>query len=258
MIHLTHKNLCIWLFGVCAVFLAAIGIIVPSVQWGLPPWKWVILGLIFAAVLAATIQLVKQSSEDHDREEKEAKRDEMQESIVTQLKQLVPRGSPTSENIATQSMNPPVNFDASKYFLTAYHSMFTEDVEKRIRVAAEQNKSHYAPEDFYTKFISVGFVAYLHDITWAYIFKSQILMMIEMNRRGGYLPIAEANKFYDQAVIDYPNVYSTYSFDQWIAFLAGESLFLKHPSNMLEISTRGRDLLSYLGHYSRTADQKVG
>lgn len=123
---------------------------------------------------------------------------------------------------------------------------------------AEQNRSYCTPEDFYAEFIGVGLVAYIHDMTWAYIFKSQLLMLTELNRSGGFLPVAEAKKFYDRAVIDYSDNYAHYSFEQWMAFMHSHGLPIRHPSEMLEITVHGRDLLAYLGHNSRTADQKIG
>jgi hypothetical protein len=88
------------------------------------------------------------------------------------------------------SMQPPVDFNAAQFFRLAYHSDWTADVEKRIRIAAHQNQPNVC-EDFYAKFIGVGMVAYYHDIVWAYIFKSQITMLMELNRRGGLMPLAD-------------------------------------------------------------------
>ena len=264
VIHLTSKNFCIWLFGVCALLLAAISIIVPSSQWGLSPLKWIIFALVIVAAIAVTVQLLMQSREDHKRDEKEAKRDEIQQSMAAQLAQLSPRDTDTSlslrvaNNGATQPLTPPVNFDAASYFRVSYHSQLTEDIEKRIRIAAEQNKSYCSPEDFYAKFIGVGLVSYFHDITWAYIFKSQILMLTEMNRRGGVLPVTEARKFYDNAACGSQSFYANYSLDQWIEFMTAHALLIRHPSEMLEITVRGRDFLSYSAHYSRNPDERNG
>ena len=248
----------------CVVLIAVIGLIVPSDHWLLPPWKWAIFGLAIAAFAGLTTQLFLQSREDDKRDEKDAKRDQIQQNLVAQLEQLAPKATDTSKGLmavatgSPQPLSPPVLFDAANYFRTAYHSLLTEDVEKRIRIAAEQNKPYCSPEDFYTKFIGTGLVAYIHDITWAYIFKSQILMLTELNRRGGFLPISDAQAFYHQAVTDYPNIYTNYSFQQWMNFMLEQGLFIAHPSNMLEITVRGRDFLAYSGHNSRTADQKSG
>jgi len=157
-------------------------------------------------------------------------------------------------NLGAQS---PVNFDAPLFFRTAYHSNWTRDVENRIRLAAHQNEPN-DHESFYARFIGIGYVAYHHDMTWAYIYKSQVLMLTELNRRGGMMASADARPFYDRATAEYPSVYGNYSFDQWLAFIIGRVLILRHPSDMLEITVGGRDFLSYLAHYSRSADDRKG
>lgn len=123
-LHVTSKNWFNWLSGVCIVFLTAIGILVPSDNWGLQPWKWVILALLVLAVIGFTVQLFIQSREDHDRQNSESKRDERQAGIetkLTEMTQLVSSGNvkaPStlvveSSPVATQPMIPPVLFEAA-------------------------------------------------------------------------------------------------------------------------------------------------
>ncbi len=247
------------------VALAIIPMFVDAADLQQRGWQLVIWGIVAVALVALLVQMLMQSKEDHERERKESKRDEVQQTIMTQLSQLSGSGNTetsVSLRIATTAsqpvLNPPVNFDSAAYFRVAYQSAFTEDLDRRIRVAAELNKSYLPPEEFYPRFIGTGLVAYLHDITWAYIFRSQFLMMTELNRRGGFLPVSEAKSFCDRAMAEYPQVYTNYTFDQWLTFIQHEGLVIRHPSEMLEISTRGRDFLAYSGHNSRTADQKRG
>jgi hypothetical protein len=77
------------------------------------------------------------------------------------------------------SIQAPVSFDATQYFRLSYHSDWTAEAEKWIRLAAQQNEPN-DHEGFYAKFIGIGLVAYHHDIVWAYIFKSQFLMLMEL------------------------------------------------------------------------------
>jgi len=60
-----------------------------------------------------------------------------------------------------------------------------------------------ATKGFYAKFIGVGVVAYCHDAAWAYIFRSQLLMLMELNGRNGLIPVAHARIYYDQAAAKY-------------------------------------------------------
>jgi hypothetical protein len=265
MLHLTRKNWFVWVAGVCVVLLAAIAVLVPSDHWGLPPWKWIIFALVGLAIIGLTIQLFVQSREDQERELRDSKLDARQQGIeakLTEITQLVSKDTylavSTSTNSIEPPLNPPVDFDASKYFRTAHQSAWTADVEKRIRIAAAQNKAYFTTEEFYSKFIGVGLVAYMPDITWAYIWKSQILMLAELNKQNGTMTLDAAKTFYTGGSTDYPSNYIHYSFDQWLGFMTTQGLIIVHPSKMLEITVRGRDFLSNMAHNSRTADQRIG
>jgi len=158
---------------------------------------------------------------------------------------------------ALHGQTPQITFNAKEAFRLAYYSSLTAETENNIKITANR----YNPNDreaFYVRFIGVGLVAYMHDMTWAYIFKSQILMLQEMNHRNGLLALADAKNFYDKAVIGYPAIYAAYSFEQWIAFMKIEQLLVRHPTDMLEISHRGRDFLKYLAHWGRKVDLKHG
>jgi hypothetical protein len=160
-----------------------------------------------------------------------------------------------AQNPSILPVQSPVNFDAAEHFRLAYHSDLTAEGEKNIKLAAAQNQ----PDDregFLAKIIGIGMVSYVHDLTWAYIFKSQILMITELNRRNGMMPLADAKSFYDEAAIACSKVYVNYSFDQWIKFVITQQLVLKHPSDMLEITMRGKDFLKYLTHWGRYADER--
>lgn len=144
----------------------------------------------------------------------------------------------------------PVNFDAVTFFRQAYTSALTGEAEKNFRLAAQQNQPNDR-EGFLLKIMGIGLVAWVHDLTWSSIFKSQLLMLLELNKRNGLLPLVDAKTYYDQAAIDFPRTYANYTFDQWIAYLKGETLIIHHASNMLEITLKGKDLLKYLTHWGR-------
>jgi hypothetical protein len=151
---------------------------------------------------------------------------------------------------ALQGQTPQVGaFNAREWFRLSYHSPVTAEIENNIKIIAEQNQpgDH---ESFYARFIGVGLVSYFHDMTWAYIFKSQLLLLAETNRRIVHqLPLSDAKVYYDRATEQYPKVYENYSFQQWMNYMFSEQLLIKHPSDMLEITYRGNDLLKYLAHW---------
>jgi hypothetical protein len=152
---------------------------------------------------------------------------------------------------------PKPQFDAQTFFKTAYYSPVTAELEKNILIVANEKEPNN-PLGFLSRFIGVGGVATMHDQTWFTIYKSQILMLQDMNRRNGVLPLSDAKTYYDQAVLAYHQLYAKYSFDQWISYLKGQQLILQHPSNMLEITWRGKDFLKYLTHWGRYPDARIG
>lgn len=147
----------------------------------------------------------------------------------------------------------PGNFDATTYFQQAYNSPLQPEVENNVRTAATQNQPNDR-EGFFVKLIGIGLIGYMYDIAWAYIFRSQILLMMELNRK--ILPIAEVKAFYDRAAAENPQPYSSYSFDSWMNFLKSHVLLIHYPTDMVAITERGRDFLKYLVHWGRYADDR--
>jgi hypothetical protein len=161
-------------------------------------------------------------------------------------------GIPTLSALLGQS--PSVDFNVKKFFALAHYSPVTAEIEKNIKIVAQQN----FPKDreaFYARFIGVGVVAYQHDQTWLMIFGSQLKAMAEMGSRG-LIPLADLKKHYDKAVVDYPRTYGDYSFEQWVDFMKSRLLIATYPSQMVELSFNGQDFLKYLAHVGRNVDGK--
>jgi hypothetical protein len=168
---------------------------------------------------------------------------------------------PSGQGSLSQTKGPvsllttPANFNAANYFRLAYHSPLTEEAENNIRKVA----ADYQPNDregFYAKLIGVGLIAYVYDLIWFGIFRSQLLALLELNRRNGMLPLAEIRAFYNQAAATYPEGYAGYSFDQWLSFMSNWLLVIVYPSNMVEITIRAKDFLKYLLHNGREPHQR--
>jgi len=158
---------------------------------------------------------------------------------------------------STTATLSPTNkaFDATQFFQLAYYSQLQPEAEANIREAAAQNQPN-DKEGFYVKLIAIGVIAYSYDIIWFTIYRSQLLALLELNRRGGILPIATIRAYYDQAVSDFSSEYAGSSFDAWLSFLSTNVLLFKHPSDMIEITIRGKDFLKYLLHHGRDAEQR--
>jgi hypothetical protein len=63
--------------------------------------------------------------------------------------------------------------------------------------------------------------------------------------------------FYDQVAQRFPERYANYSFESWVDFLKSNILIVVHPSQMIDITVRGRDFLKYLTHWGRYHDQRT-
>jgi hypothetical protein len=144
-------------------------------------------------------------------------------------------------------------FNATTYFATSYVSTLYQEVENNVRAAAQLNSPNDR-EGFYVKLIALGLPGFTYEIVWAYIFRSQVLTLMEINRR--LVPIAEVKEFYDKAAAEYPDRYAAYSFERWMEFMKSNGLLLWHPSGMVEITVRGKDFLKFLTHYGRYPDDR--
>lgn len=181
-----------------------------------------------------------------------SKQSEHSTNSVTQTSGVVP-GIPTLSALLGQ--NPAMVFNAQQFFALAYYSPLTAESEKNIKIVAQQ----YSPNDreaFYVRFIGVGIVAYLHDVSWFTIYGSQLKAMEEMNSRG-LIPIVDIRKYYDKAVADYPKTFENYSFDQWLEFMKSRLLIAVYPSQMVELSWGGKDFLKYMAHMGWNANNKL-
>jgi hypothetical protein len=152
---------------------------------------------------------------------------------------------------------PDVTFDPREWFRLAYFSPLTAEIEVNMKVVA----GRFYPQDregFYARFAGVGIASYMHDITWAYIFRSQLQMLTELNGKNGMMPIGDAKNHYAKALGENPGMYANYSFEQWLDYMKRDTLVIQHPSDMLEITHKGRDLLKYLAHWGRSFDLRRG
>jgi hypothetical protein len=184
---------------------------------------------------------------------------ESRKPVVTAIQQTSAQPSAIVPGIPTLSallgQNPKIEFDAKKFFALAYYSPITAEVEKNIKIIAQQNSPN-DKEAFYARFIGVGVVTYQHDMTWAAIFGSQLAAMAVLNSRG-LIPSADLKKHYDKAVVDYPKTYSNYSFDQWLDFMRNRLLIAIYPTKMVELSFNGKDFLRYVAHTGRDVRLKL-
>jgi hypothetical protein len=97
-----------------------------------------------------------------------------------------------------------------EYFRRAHHSPVTAEVENNIKIAV-RDLSANDREELYSRLIGVGMVSYGYDEKWWAIFKSQLLLLTEMNRKNGWISLRKARQFYDDAATLCQSVYLNYT-----------------------------------------------
>lgn len=160
-------------------------------------------------------------------------------------------------NSKTGLTAPPSDvWDYKDFFRLAYISPMQADIEQRISTAANAAQPNNR-EAFLLKVIGIGAIAYTYDTIWWSIYGSQLLFLLDLNRHHGMLPVNKAREYYDKAKNDFPQVYSTYSFDGWVTYMVSQLLIIRYASDMIEITHRGKDFLKYLLHWGKEADAKT-
>jgi hypothetical protein len=147
----------------------------------------------------------------------------------------------------------PGNLDAGPFFQQAYTSSFQGEVENNVRASAQQNQPDN-PEEFYVKLIAVGLTSFTYELIWAYIYRSQLLLLNELNSRS--VPLAKAKTYYDKAATEHPDIYASYSFEQWRQFMKLYLLLIEHANGVMDITHRGRDFLKFLVHHGLHIDDR--
>jgi hypothetical protein len=149
----------------------------------------------------------------------------------------------------------PAGINIKEFFRTSYRTPAESEVQKNFKLVAQQEEPN-DHEAFYLRFLGVGFIAALFDSVWWPMYRSQLLALMEVNRNGGVLPKAQVRAFFEKAQAEYPNEYETDSFERWFSYLTRNGLVLDHPSDMVEITVRGKDFLKYLTHWGREPKDK--
>lgn len=118
------------------------------------------------------------------------------------LKQELQGASPGSQ-LASRSPLPPVEgFSLDKFFADSYDSPLAADVSSVFSNSIAFYDGQSAREKALLKFIGVGAVLYGYDMIWAYVYKSQIMLLKKLN--GGPIESEEARGFYGDAADAYP------------------------------------------------------
>jgi hypothetical protein len=85
----------------------------------------------------------------------------------------------------------------------------------------------------------------VHEKNYNLIFGSQITLLAQMNTDAG-VPPDTARSIYDTAKSAFPDLYRTYSYEQWIGFVQGSGLCTVAPSGNYVLTAFGRGFLKYI------------
>ena len=197
-------------------------------------WDAPIAWLVSAVILLALLRFWRTPSSVTDREQRS--------------------GTGTSLSANAKHSLPP-DFDIEEFFRLAYRSPLEEELIKNFRYIAHE-KSPQNPEEFYLKILSIGFVQAVNDDIWYRAFRSQLVTLVEVNKNGGWLTTQKAKAVFEEAASANPKAYEKDTFERWLSFLTSNQLLIRHPSEMLEITTRGKDLIRYMAHWGRDIESK--
>jgi hypothetical protein len=132
-------------------------------------------------------------------------------------------------------------------FFRTYDSPILIEAEERIQVDLK-NRNIVAPADREKMLVRalasaqiIQHFEIIHDNIWL----SQVACLRFLNPRNDGASIPEIKPFYNAAVATFPNFYTDYSFDQWLAFLVQTNLVVKKAAKV-HITVAGREFLRYL------------
>jgi hypothetical protein len=146
----------------------------------------------------------------------------------------------------------PAQFDPDILIKTSYNSALLEETKNNLRLGFSAIPAE-GREEYFINWMAHGVLNYVYDILWAQIYRSQLLMLQELNLN--VLPLDKAQAFYDTAKQQYPNEYANYSFDQWLGFMLKQTM-LNQQGTQIGITERGRDFLKFIIHLGRSIDAK--
>jgi len=203
-------------------------------------WAWLIALCVASAVLFLLIR----------SQEKKGLSQQPMQSASTSLA--------TASNALSRGVPyDPGFFDSVDFFRTAYYSPLQDVAANSLRAEAERVRPK-DKESFYLDVLAVGMMSLIYNDIWWPLYRSQLRALSALNNQNGLVPIGAFRKFYEEAAKEFESEYKSrnISFEEWIAYLTRNMLLIIHPSQMVEITLRGKDFLKYLLHWGRSENVK--
>lgn len=169
-------------------------------------------------------------------------------------KRLVFPAPRTEQSTAMTKAAEDLNVQYTNNQFAAIDARFRDDIEKAVREQISRVPAGEARETYVVRITVVLVVTMILEEIWNIIWASKILALNKLNegglKREGIFP------FYTSAATQWPGVYATYTFDQWLGFLRSQTL-IRDDGDEINITVKGRQFLKYLLDSQRSAEQKT-
>jgi len=94
------------------------------------------------------------------------------------------------------------------------------------------------------RYVAALSIAYSFSEVYRIIWGSQLNLLDYINSQRPQ-PSEALKVFYNSGAMQYPLIYSGYSFEQWLGFLK-DQLLIREDGGLINITIRGREFLTYL------------
>jgi hypothetical protein len=182
-------------------------------------------------------------------------------SLLPRLRKAGPTGvefDPAQQQASVTAGGAPPAPGQLREFPGLVRTPVIEQVERQLHanLGGLTNLSDEEKRDLLVRVLAQTQLEAAFDRTYNIIFGSQIVLLRRLNDLGR-MSLADARAFYDTyAVAKFPEVYSQYSFDQWIHFLSNNFL-VTLGDGFVEATELGRNFLVHLTN-RRLTEYKPG
>jgi hypothetical protein len=183
--------------------------------------------------------------------------------LLNRIRKIGPTGveadsaAAAQEKVAAQEGNLKTQVSpGAEELLQTFDNQVVLEAERNVRTDLEKRKIVEQPERerVLIRVAAVTGICFLFERAYVLIFGSQLWLLQALNSavrtKQEILPI------YTNAKAAAPQLYSQYSFEQWLNFLVSQSLILINGETVA-ITVRGREFLKYLIQEGHTL-QKTG
>lgn len=172
-------------------------------------------------------------------------------ALLRRLKSITKSGLETHDpQLAPQP--GPISTEADRFFKNFENPILLER-EEGIRKDLDRNKlTGGEREKALVRVLAVHQVGIHFERVYNVIWASQLALLIHLSGRPLGESVEALRFFYDSAAERFPQMFSNYSFDQYVGFLE-QSILIERRENTWVLLPLGREFLKYLVDTAKTA-----